>query len=258
MNAAFFAKSFCFCRSGSLQPACPTPPFQTEVFRQPTQQIALDLIEPEAPTLENFVAGDNAELVAALKACRAGLGPQFIYIWGPPGSGRTHLLRSLTPFQRWRVPEFDESVCLYTVDNVEQLNEEDLEKLFHLMNAVRSHPSARLVTAGAHPVRELAVREDIRTRLSWGLAYRIDYLPDVLAEGEFVRLAQARGLRISPEFSRWVSEHGPRDMRGLREFLDKIDRRCMQTKKKVSFALLNECLQSFNAERRRYPALTKC
>ena len=76
-----------------------------EVLRQPTQQLALDLIEAEAPTLENFVVGDNAELIESLRRCRAGAGPQFVYIWGPPGSGRTHLLRSLTPSQRWRVPE---------------------------------------------------------------------------------------------------------------------------------------------------------
>ena len=124
-----------------------------EVLRQPTQQLALDLIEAEAPTLENFVVGDNAELIESLRRCRAGAGPQFVYIWGPPGSGRTHLLRSLTPSQRWRVPEFDETVPLYTVDNVELLDDEDLEKLFHLMNAVRSHPGTHIVVAGAQPGR---------------------------------------------------------------------------------------------------------
>ena len=126
-----------------------------EVLRQPTQQLALDLIEAEAPTLENFVVGDNAELIESLRRCRAGAGPQFVYIWGPPGSGRTHLLRSLTPSQRWRVSEFDETVPLYTVDNVELLDDEDLEKLFHLMNAVRSHPGTHIVVAGAQPVAAL-------------------------------------------------------------------------------------------------------
>ena len=222
-----------------------------EVLRQPTQQLALDLIEAEAPTLENFVVGDNAELIESLRRCRAGAGPQFVYIWGPPGSGRTHLLRSLTPSQRWRVPEFDETVPLYTVDNVELLDDDDLEKLFHLMNAVRSHPGTHIVVAGAQPVAGLTIREDVRTRLSWGLTYRVHYLPDDLAEAEFVRQARARGLEISPELARWVSEHAPRDMRGLRAFLDKIDRCSMQTKRRVSFGLLNECLQSL--ERSRLP-----
>ena len=210
---------------------------------QPKEQILLDLIEPEAPTLENFVAGDNAELIAALKMCRAGAGPQFIYIWGPEGSGRTHLLRALTPQQRWRVPEFDEFTNLYTVDNVGQLDDEDLDKLFHLMNAVRSHPQTRLVAAGSVPVAQLSIREDICTRLSWGLVYRLRFLPETAARDEFVRRAQARGITISPDQARWVIERCPRDMRALRQFLDTIDRRGLQEKRRVTTALLQSCLQ---------------
>ena len=74
-----------------------------------------------------------------------------------------------------------------------------------------------------------------------------------MAEAEFVRLARARGLEISAEQARWVSEHAPRDMRGLRAFLDKIDRRSMQTKRKVSFALLNACLKSLIEEKAHLP-----
>ena len=63
----------------------------------PFEQLALNLTETEAPTLENFDADGNREAVAALAACRAGTGPQFICLWGRAGSGRTHLLRALTP-----------------------------------------------------------------------------------------------------------------------------------------------------------------
>lgn len=212
------------------------------VLEQPKEQILLDLIEPEAPTLENFVVGDNAELVASLAACKAGSGPQFVYIWGPEGSGRTHLLRAMTPTQRWRVPEFDDTVSLYTVDNVEQLDEEDLDKLFCLMNAVRSHPESRIVVAGLWPVRALPIRSDITTRLSWGLVYRIHYIPEEAARDEFVRLAKARGLDISDDLARWVIEHCSRDMRALRRYLDRIDRCAMQQKRRVTLALLQSCL----------------
>ena len=44
----------------------------------PFEQLALNLTETEAPTLENFDADGNREAVAALAACRAGTGPQFI------------------------------------------------------------------------------------------------------------------------------------------------------------------------------------
>ena len=48
----------------------------------PFEQLALNLTETEAPTLENFDADGNREAVAALAACRAGTGPQFICLWG--------------------------------------------------------------------------------------------------------------------------------------------------------------------------------
>lgn len=214
------------------------------VLSQPHEQIPLDLIEPEAPTLDNFVLGDNAELVAALRACQNGQGPQFIYLWGPPGSGRSHLLRAVTPTQRWRVPEFDEDVSLYTVDNIESLDPEDLERLFHLMNAVRSHPGARLVSAGSRPVGELDIRDDIKTRLSWGLVYRLNYLTEQQARSEFVRLAKSRGIEVTPEIEHWVAVYCPRDMRSLRRLLDQIDDFAMRRKRRVTVSLLHEWASS--------------
>lgn len=213
------------------------------MLTQPREQLLLDLIEPEGPTLDNFVCGENGEVVAALKDCLAGDGPQFIYLWGPSGCGKTHLLRALTPCQRWRVPEFDEDIDLYTVDNVEDLDEEDLEKLFYLMNAVRSHPKTRIVVSGNAPVAELHLREDITTRLSWGLVYRIHYLPGDLAQAEFDRLAQERGIEMTPDLAQWVMTHLSRDMRDLRRFLDLVDRFAMRTKRRVTLPLLQECLQ---------------
>ncbi len=223
------------------------------VYVQPTEQLLLNLIEPEAPSLENFRAGENAELVTALTQCRAGVGPQFIYIWGAHGSGRSHLLRALTPTQRFRVPEFDERVQLYTVDNIEKLDKEDLEKLFHLMNAVRLHPQSRLVTAGLVPVSELNVREDVATRLRWGLTYRLRYLGGDEAGDEFLRLAKERGIALDESHVKWIKAHCPRDMRGLRMFLDTIDERAMREQKRITVAFLDLCLKSVREQQRNFP-----
>lgn len=219
---------------------------EVNVLTQPREQLLLDLIEPEGPTLDNFVCGQNGEVVAALKNCLAGEGPQFIYLWGPSGCGKTHLLRAMTPCQRWRVPEFDEDVAIYTVDNVQELDAEDLEKLFHLMNAVRSHPDTRIIVSGNVSVAELNIREDITTRLSWGLVYRIRYLPGDLAQAEFDRLAKERGIEMTPDLAQWVVTHLSRDMRDLRRYLDVVDRFAMRNKRRVTLPLLQECLQQFS------------
>ena len=188
---------------------------------QPTEQLLLNLVEPEAPTLDNFRVGSNAELLAALRDCKKGLGPQFIYIWGPPGSGRSHLLR----------------------DNVERLDDEDLERLFFLMNDVRSHPQARIVCAGTIRPADLEIRDDVKTRLMWGLTYQLRYLSADEAGEEFLRLARERGIEFDSAQRRWIEARCPRDMRGLRRFLDAVDEKAVREHRRITTVLLDATLK---------------
>ena len=65
------------------------------------KQLALELASSPAPTLDNFVVGENAEVVAAMRALTRGDGDErFVYLWGGTGSGRTHLLRAV--LREWR------------------------------------------------------------------------------------------------------------------------------------------------------------
>ena len=59
------------------------------------QQLLLELAPPPPPTLDNFSPGKNG---AALKALREALGDgeRFVFLWGPGGSGKTHLLRAFS------------------------------------------------------------------------------------------------------------------------------------------------------------------
>ena len=60
------------------------------------KQLALDIAQPPAPTLDNFVPGRNAELVVMLYSTANGSNSErFIYVWGATGSGRSHLLRAV-------------------------------------------------------------------------------------------------------------------------------------------------------------------
>jgi len=50
-------------------------------------------LRPEAD-FTGFVTGPNAEAVAAVTAWTAGKGDDFLYLFGVPGSGKTHLLQA--------------------------------------------------------------------------------------------------------------------------------------------------------------------
>jgi len=59
-------------------------------------QLLLDLARSQAPTLSNFAAGYNSELLALLTAWLQGTAPErCVYLWGVPGSGKSHLLRAV-------------------------------------------------------------------------------------------------------------------------------------------------------------------
>src|SRR5699024_5055861 len=57
------------------------------------QQLPLPIGGRGAPSFENYYLADaNCEPVAAVKYCGQGEGERFLYLWGPSGVGKTHLL----------------------------------------------------------------------------------------------------------------------------------------------------------------------
>ena len=57
------------------------------------EQLVLELTDPPAPTLANYFAGRNGAALAAVQAALSGT-ERFVYLWGAPGAGKTHLLRA--------------------------------------------------------------------------------------------------------------------------------------------------------------------
>lgn len=209
-------------------------------MKEKPHQLSLGLSRPPKPTLDNFVVGKNEEVLCALDQFLQGKGPQFFYLWGSHGCGCTHLIRSVVSEENERIPTFKEGVTFYAVDDVDTLSETEQEELFTLMNCVRAHPESRLLIAGHAPVHELTLRSDIRSRLSWGLNFELQYLDDESAAKEFVRQARERGIELDKDVQHWIGIHCPRDMRSLRSFLDGIDRYAMEKKRKVTLPLVLE------------------
>ena len=59
------------------------------------KQLLLDIQPPSPPTLDNFIAGSNAETLHSLNMAIDGANEaRFIYLWGAPGSGKSHLLQA--------------------------------------------------------------------------------------------------------------------------------------------------------------------
>ena len=52
------------------------------------------LFPPSPPGLANFAAGQNLEALVAVRALARGELRESVYLWGPAGGGKTHLLRA--------------------------------------------------------------------------------------------------------------------------------------------------------------------
>jgi DnaA family protein len=213
------------------------------------QQFVLDLLPAPQPTLENFVAGPNGAALAALQEARAGRGPQFLHLWGEPGSGRTHLLRAMTASAgnalsgALPVPQFSPQEGLFAVDDVQELDAQGQAALFQLQNEVRQHPGSILLTAADQPPAQLALREDVRTRLAWGLVFALRRITQDEQAAALDAYARARGARVDEELIPFMLTRLPRDMSTLVAVLDALDAFALARHRALTVRLLREWLQ---------------
>ena len=214
------------------------------------QQFSLDLLRPPAPTLENFIPGANAAVVAALRDVLAGRGPQFLHLWGASGSGRSHLLTAVAHGSRpsaqalgQSVPIFTQQVSLYVVDDVHRLDAAGQAALFALQNEVRQHAGAFLVTAADLPPAQLRLRDDVRTRLAWGLVFALHPIAESDQAAALLAYARARGARVDEELVPYMLTRLPRNMRTLVSVLDALDVFALERQRALTVPLLRDWLQ---------------
>ena len=216
------------------------------------QQLLLQLAPPPAPTLDNFVPGRNAAALQALRDISAGSGSErFVYLWGEPGSGRTHLLRGLAQAARARHALYldgsvdnavaDDSVV--AIDEVQRLGADDQIRLFDLYNRVRAAGGALVASGDAAPA-QLALRADLRSRLAWGLAFQLHPLSDAEKAAALRAHARERALALPEEVIAYLLLHARRDMASLIAILDALDRHSLEQKRLITLPLVRSALEA--------------
>lgn len=193
-------------------------------------QIPLSLGEPPAPTLANFVAGENQNAVQSLLDLTQGnYNNRFIYLWGTSGSGCSHLLQACA----------DWAICF---DDCQSLNGEQQRDAFVQFTQALIEPSRCLIFAGDRPPHQLNLRDDLQSRLTQCLVFEVKPLSE-----QDLRLALAltiaeRGIQASPDLIDYLTNRLPRNMGKLRTALDALDRLSLERKKPLNIALAREFL----------------
>lgn len=224
------------------------------------QQLALDMGLAAAPSLENFVAEGNAAAIEHLRlwSGNALRSPVPTFIWGEPGSGKTHLLRAVRTAieaQGVRVgwldagltqpPDFDEGWSALLLDDCQLYTAAQQAAAFNwFVNAQTpaSGPARWVLAAGDRPPADLPLRDDLRSRLGWGHVFQLQALAESQRRAVLRRAADARGVFLSDEVMDYMLKRFARDLSSLMLLLDRLDGYALRTQRAITIPLVKAML----------------
>lgn len=224
------------------------------------QQLILDILPSAEPTFDNMVPGANSAVLAAARDLNP-VSP--MYVWGPDGSGRTHLLKACARYHggvyfdaqsgssstSGAVATLLDSAAMPACVAVDDIHREDqtmLAAVFALYNRWRELSSSEeafsLIVSGDRAPLQMPIREDVRTRLGWGAVYRLEPLSDDDKFAALIGYAEQRGMPLSEDVLRWLLVHGSRDIRALFATLDALDRYALANHRPLTLPLLKSMM----------------
>ncbi len=221
-------------------------------------QLALPVHLRDDATMDNFLFSEAlGPLRIALEQQTGADGEPAIFLHGPPGSGRSHLLQAavhalpsgdaqylpleqLSAMPPEQVLDGMDTLSRVCLDNLQAVaGDPSWERaLFNFINRSREAGCRLLIAADAAP-RQLAVTlPDLASRLSWGVVFQL------AAPGDEDKLAilrfraQRRGLHLEEEAARYILSRAPRAMSALMEMLEQLDRDSMALQRTLTIPFI--------------------
>jgi DnaA family protein len=226
------------------------------------KQIALDIGLSTGPTLANFCAGPNLaalqhlELWLGAKGSAASRSPVPTYLWGPSGSGKSHLLKAAREGLReqgarvgWLdasvhdAPEYSENWAAVVMDDVHHFDAAQQQVAFNWFVNAQSLQRPVLAAGEMAPV-ELKLRDDLRTRLGWGHIFGLQLLSEAERRAVLRQAADARGVFLGDEVMDFMLTRFSRDLGNLMELLELLDGYSLQSKRAITIPLIKSMLEN--------------
>ena len=224
------------------------------------RQLPLDLQPDRRAVLERFLlCTANQELGQALARFQAAEGPNFLYLYGPPGEGRSHLLQGvcqgLSEGVSYYLPlatlhSFAPRALLDGLDAGGLLCLDDLEAavgdihweraLFHLFNRSQRMGGRLLCVASLSPGSLSPLLPDLASRLSSGAVYRLSPLGEKERSALLEQRALERGLQLEEGVLRFILERSHRSTGSLLALLERLDRASMAARRRLTIPFVKE------------------
>jgi DnaA family protein len=226
-------------------------------------QIPLQL-EPRRPDrFDEFFAGPNENTLAAVRQLLNEPGGS-LFLSGPEGSGKSHLLNALCHAAREnglaafyialeRLPE-EAAASLEGLQVLDLVCVDDLDSvagnpvwekaLFACFNQVRA-AHGRLLVSSSQPLSSLGLcLPDLASRLGWGVRQNLR-LPDDEGKLEILRQrAQTLRIELPEDVQNYLLKHSKRDMSSLLLTLERLKDAAFAGKRKITVPLAREVLKT--------------
>jgi chromosomal replication initiator protein len=223
-------------------------------------------------SFENFVVcGGNKTAYQFARKLATGEGTEnLLYVYGPEGSGKTHLLNALANVTGGRYLSFRDAEALhlgdYPSEGLSRLSDhfadapalilDDLQllpdiqevrvELWELFNSFYTS-GRKIAIAGLTPPKELPHLDGhLTSRLLWGLVARMDVSDDDSRRMILKKLAEDRQMSLPDEVIDQMLLRVRRDIPSLVYALETINRFSISTKRKVGLKLAKESIDSLD------------
>ena len=226
------------------------------------KQLPLDFEFRANQTFDDFFPGANLEIINHLQKCIAGNGERQIFLWGPSGLGKSHLLQAccqqaqsqqLSSFYFALSPlELSDPALLAGLDNFNIVCFDNIEHIagnpawekafFNFFNLHRDQDHTLILSASCPPNKIAIQLPDLKTRLNWGLTLKIQPLCDNDRITALIFKADQMGFEISQQAGRFLLTHYDRDLSFLWSLLTKLDRASLAAKRKLTIPFLKQIL----------------
>lgn len=221
-------------------------------------QLPLKLALPDHARFETFVAGGSPAAVEHLRAVAAGAA-DTLWLWGPGGSGKTHLLQAAcraasTAGRRAMYVALDgaDSALLSGLESVELLALDDVQRvagdaaweraLFVILNEFLP-PRGGLLLGAAVSAAGCGFRlPDLASRAGGAVSYRLRPLEDAERALALRLHAEARGIELEPAAAEYLLKRVERDMPTLAAWLDRLDRESLIEQRRLTIPFIRERL----------------
>lgn len=223
-------------------------------------QLPLALRYPPDQRLDTYVTSEPG--IVGLVQAAATVGGEWLYLAGPAGVGKTHLLLAACAAAEGagrraaylplaaaagRLREALQALegsDLLALDGLERIagNREDEVALFDAHNRARAAGTTVLYAARGNPDELGLVLPDLRSRLQQCTRIVLAPLDDDGRRDVLRQRAQRRGLVLDEAALDWLLKRVDRDLVALTGVLDRLDRASLAAKRRLTVPFLRQVL----------------